>query len=187
MAKTIPLNGQMADIAEACGRLAQQRGRTQTLLAQIQQEQLAVSRKFERALREEISTLAFLKGAVMSLVLKARDLFVKPKSRSFEGITVGFEKERDSVTIPADEILIPRIRSLLKEKADLLIHTPPETVRRAALNDLSAQELQMLGVRRTTGADNAIVRLEKSDVEAQAAALLEALTPKAAEPKREAA
>lgn len=176
--KTEAPNSQMVTIQSSCIELAGQKSRVQTLLAKIQNEQLAVTRKYADELQTEVSMLAMIKGRVHGLVLSARELFIKPKSRSFEGVAVGFEKERDSVTLPDDVTLIANIRKLLPGKAKLLIHTPAESVRKDAIKDLTPEEKQLIGISTTIGADNAFVRLEKTDVENRAAALLAAFEPK---------
>lgn len=174
-----PLTGPMAEIEKNCSTVNHHRTRLGVLLAEIAEEQLKVTRKYEQRLREEIGALSFWKGAVHGLVLKARALFLEPKSRKFHDVQVGYEKERDTVTQPADDVLIQRIKELLPNKAALLIAPPIETVRAQAIKDLPLAEKQLLGISTTTGADNAIVRLVKSDVEVQATALLESFTPKA--------
>lgn len=180
-------NSQMVAIQSSCIELAGQKSKVQTLLAKIQNEQHAVTRKYADELQAEVSMLAMIKGRVLGFVTSARELFIKPKSRSFDGVAVGFEKERDSVTLPDDLTLIANIRKLLPpEKAKLLIHTPAESVRKDAIKDLTPQEKQLIGISTTIGADNAFVRLEKSDVENQAAALLAAFEPSAsARPQQE--
>src|SRR5436190_18223441 len=94
--KTEVPNSQMVAIQSSCIELAGQKSKVQTLLAKIQNEQLAVTRKYAEELQVEVSMLAMIKGRVLGFVTGARDLFLKPKSRSFEGVAVGFEKERDS-------------------------------------------------------------------------------------------
>src|SRR5688572_25364003 len=98
--KTPQTDGQMVAIHTACIELAGQRNELQSLLAEIQKEQLAVSLKYADRLRSRVALFASGKGLVTGLVLKARALFMKPKSRTFEGVVVGFEKERDTVEMP---------------------------------------------------------------------------------------
>jgi hypothetical protein len=172
--KNAPLPPPLVEIADACGMVAVQRNAVQALLVEINDKQLEVTRQYAPRLRAAVGELALVRGVVHGLVLKARALFLEPKSRKFDGIAVGFEKGRDSVTMPDEAQLIKNIRALLPAKAELLIAPPVESVRAQALKDLSAAEKQLLGIRTTTGVDTAFVRLEKSDVEAQAAALLAA-------------
>lgn len=169
-------NSQLLEISAGCRKVATQHNQLQLLLAQIREEQLAIARKHANALQSSVSLLAALKAQVTGLVTHARALFLSPKSRVFEGVKVGYEKARDAMHVPADELLVQRIKDVLPEKAALLIHQPPPAVRLDVLKTLPREELQQLGVSWETGADNVIVRLGKSDVEEQAVALLAAMS-----------
>jgi len=160
-------------IERLCQDYAKLRGKLEKKIEVIEREREKILEAHRVELRLLSSAVSNAKLDLERQVGAARPLFIKPKTRVFHGIKVGFEKERDQVTYPEDEILIPRIESLLKSKAAGLIETTKRIIK-DAFKRLPKAELQSLGVKYTNGADSVIVRPEsKSDVEKLASAYLD--------------
>jgi len=148
--------------------------RAEKLKAQVEREQQAVLNSHASDLDILARDLQGLRAHLESVIEHGRQHFKKPKTQTMHRIIVGFEKSRDKITYPDDEVLIPRIETMLKAKAATLIHTV-KTIVREALKRLPKAELQSLGCKFVNGADDVVIRPEtSSDVEKYFAARLTA-------------
>lgn len=155
----------LKEIEDNCAHLARVRARAQRLMDAVERKRAAVLADHAAEIRDLAEELVASRGNLELAVQYGRQFFLKPKSQIFHGIEVGFEKERDTLQVPEDEVLIPRIETLLKAKAAGLIRNVKSIVREA-FKQLTTAEKQMLGCRVVRGADKVIVRAEvKSDVE----------------------
>jgi len=90
------------DIQTNCVQLAELRGRLRKKFEARQKAVTAAVATCDQDIRALQAQCSEARGALLVHLTAARDLFNKPKTREFAGITVGFEKERDSVTLPPD-------------------------------------------------------------------------------------
>lgn len=148
--------------------------RAEKLKATVEREQQAVINAHAKELDALARELQEAHDALDARVRDGRQYFRKPKTQTLHRVVLGFEKSRDKVEYPDDEVLIPRIEALLKAKASTLIHTV-KTIVKDAFKRLPRTELQMLGCRFVSGADEVVIRPEtSSDVEKYFAARLAA-------------
>lgn len=160
-----PKTVSLAEIEAACKTLATTRARAERLMATIERERQAILDEHTDQLKELAGDLATAHEALVANLQHGRQFFIKPKTQNFHGIEVGFEKERDSLIVPNDEILIPRIETLLKSKAATLIRTFKSVVKEA-IKQLTPTEKQTLGFQTVKGGDKVVVRVQsQSDVE----------------------
>lgn len=123
--------------------------------------------------RTRSEALADARAELIREVDANRALFEKPKSRVLAGVKLGLRKAQDDLDLGDEDKLVARIRSVCPEKADSLIQTKSNVVRKA-VKALSKDLLQRLGVRYVAGADEPFAAVEKSDAEKQAEAILDA-------------
>jgi len=116
-----------------------------------------------RNLQEQCQTL---RVTLLDNLTASRDLFLKRKTQEFHGITVGFEKERDSLTLPPEEILVDRIEKMLPEVQSRTLLDRAVKVIKSAFKKLPVETLQQLGCSVTKGGDKSIVRANDDDIEA---------------------
>lgn len=95
----------------------------------------------------------------------ARDQFKQRKTLEFAGITVGFEKERDRLLLPPDDLLVDRIEKMLPAtQADTILDRTVKVIK-SAFKKLPPELLQKLGCSRVAGADQPVVRAADDDIE----------------------
>lgn len=155
----------LKEIESACKHLAEVRSTAETLMLKVEKKRQAILDDHADELNSLAHELTVARSSVALSVQYGRELFKRPKTQVFHGIEVGFQKERDKVEVPAEEVLISRIETMLKAKASTLVRSVKSVVAEA-FKQLTAQEKQMLGCRTITGADAVVVRAQaKSDVE----------------------
>ncbi len=103
-----------------------------------------------------------------------RGLFVKPKSRSLNGIQFGLKKGKGVLSWSIkDSLLLKRIKRMFPKKSKQLIKVT-ETPVKNELAKLKADDLKKLGCTVTGTGDVVFVKVEQTDAEKAAAAILEA-------------
>ncbi|MDE2098203.1 MAG: hypothetical protein KGL39_13190 [Patescibacteria group bacterium] len=155
----------IATIEDNCAELADLRGKLRKKFEAKQKAQSALDAEHNpdiRALQQQCNQA---RAVILANLSAGRELFVKPKMREFHGITVGFEKERDSVIVPDDNLLVDRIEKLLPAKQAETILDRTVKVIKAAFKKLPREALQKLGCQVVAGADKAIVRATDDDIE----------------------
>jgi hypothetical protein len=148
-----------------CIELAELRGRLRRKFEARQKAVIAAAVAYDPDIRQLQTECAAARGALLNRLGAARDLFNKPKTREFGGITVGFEKERDSVTLPPDEILVDRIEKMLPTAQTSTLLDRTVTVIKNAFKKLPTETLQRLGCSVVRGGDKAVVRANDDDIE----------------------
>jgi len=152
-------------ISANCRDLAALRGRLRKKFEARQQAVNAAVAEFDRDIRDLQSQCALSRVAIQANLEASRQLFMKPKTREFAGIIVGFEKERDTLTLPPDEILVDRIEKLLPAKQAGTVLDRSVSIIRNAFKKLPREILQKLGCNLVAGADKPVVRANDDDIE----------------------
>lgn len=116
-------------------------------------------------LRESQAQCTELRATILKLLDNSREEFKAPKSRSFFGVTVGFEKQRDSVTMPEEMILVDRIEKMLPAAQAKTLLDRTVTVIKAAFKKLDRGTLLKLGCSVVANGDKPIVRTNDDDIE----------------------
>lgn len=152
-------------IKKQCAELNRMRG----LMRQIHEAKMKtiarITEKPDKELRELQFDCAALRNQILENVESARREFVKPKTHDFGGITVGFEKTRDSIIMPDEKILIKRIEELLPAKQGETVLDRSVALIKVAFKKLPAADLQKLGCQIVSGADKPVVRANDDDIE----------------------
>jgi hypothetical protein len=108
-----------------------------------------------------IKALEVLKGYVE----ESPEQFIKPKTRTYEGVKVGFVKDKDSIAFKhAEERVIELITEKLPEQYRMLVQDKSSLVKDAFLR-LSDDELKAIGAKRVKGEDAPVVSLKDSVVQ----------------------
>ncbi|MGA2243842.1 MAG: hypothetical protein ABSH48_02490 [Verrucomicrobiota bacterium] len=152
-------------IQENCIQLAELRGRLRKKFEARQKAATAATISHDLDIRQLQAQCTAARDSLLANLTTARDLFNKPKTREFAGITVGFEKERDSVSLPPDEILVDRIEKMLPAAQSGTLLDRTVTVIKNAFKKLPGETLQRLGCSIVKGGDKAIARANDDDIE----------------------
>lgn len=154
--------------ADACQLLADRLGELQTELE-------AAHRGHMPGIRRALNRAAELEAQLKALIVASPDCFKRPKTLVMHGTKVGFEKSKGKVVIDKPADVVKRIKKLMPEKVDLLIHTKEEP-NKEALAKLTAADLKRLGCELTGTTDKPVVRLVGSELEKKVKALLKDAT-----------
>lgn len=104
-------------------------------------------------------------------VESAPELFTKPKTQTFHGIKVGFQKQKGKISFADAAKVVAMIRKHLKGKFKSLVKVT-EAPDKNALANLSGVELKKIGCTVTEDTDAPIVRPVESEAEKAVTALL---------------
>jgi len=143
-------------------------GHRRALEAELQaaEEKLArVRQASAERLRQKVIDTAKSEAALIRLVERSPQLFVRPQSMEFDGVKVGWRKGKGRLELPETEKLIQRAEDLLtpaQRKSVLRVRT---TVLKGGLAKLSGDLLKKLGVTLTAAGPEAFVTYSKSSVE----------------------
>lgn len=152
-------------IETTCAALAKARSELRRKHEAKQRQQRLLDGEHNDGLRESQSQCAELRTTLLRQLETARDEFKKPKSREFHGITVGFEKERDTVLMPEEKILVDRIEKMLPAKQGETVLDRSVKIIKTAFKKLPKDILQKLGCTITSGGDKPVVRANDDDIE----------------------
>ncbi|HEV2692161.1 MAG TPA: hypothetical protein VG347_04630 [Verrucomicrobiae bacterium] len=153
-------------IEENCKTLAEQRAQLRRRYEAKLKAMLAVNAEHDETIRRLQAECTVTRTALLANLETGRELFKRPKSRGFHGITVGFEKQRCSITMPDETILVDRITKLLPAAQAESVLDRSVSLIRAAFKKLPREALQKLGCSLVSGADRPIVHANDDDIEA---------------------
>lgn len=125
----------------------------------------ALKRQHMPALKKAVVAAAQKHEDLMNLLKENDQAFVKPRSKIFYGVKVGFKKEKGKISYSDADSVVKLIRKhYSKPDAELLIVTQ-ETPIKAALNNLSVADLKKIGCTVTADSDEAFIKPTDSEVD----------------------
>ena len=163
----------LTEIETLCRRYAEELNALDALTERIQYARRKAVHDKLQALKQCVSRVSACKDEITDALASAPALFEKPRTRSFDGIKVGFRKQKGKVVLDDEPATILRIRERLPvEQAELLIRIK-ESVVKEAVNDLTAADLKRLGIRLTQDTDEPVINAARTDLDKLVDALLE--------------
>jgi hypothetical protein len=159
------MNTPLTLIETHCRALAAQRGQLRKKFEARQKAINNATRNFDAEIRALQNDCHHTRAALLASVSVGRDLFVKPKTREFAGITVGFVKAHDTLTLPDDALLVDRIERLLPAKQAETVLDRSVKIIKDAFKKLPRELLQQLGCSVVSGADKPVIRANDDDIE----------------------
>lgn len=141
-----------------------------------------IKRRRINGIKSAVRTTADAYSNLHAAIEANPQLFVKPKTATFNGIRVGYKKAKVKVVISNPEQTIKLIRKHLSDMTDALIVTE-ETVAKDAVQNLSAAELKKIGVDVTNSTDQVYIKATDSEIDK----IVDALTKDAEKIETEAA
>jgi len=155
----------MIVIEENCHQLAEVRGKLRKKFEAKQKAQMALDAEHNEAIRVLQMECNTARSTLMTNLGSGRELFKKPKSREFHGITVGFKKCQDKLTMPDETLLVDRIEKLLPAKQAETVLDRSVSIIKDAFKKLPREILQKLGCSVVSGADKPVVHTADDDIE----------------------
>ena len=164
------MDRKLSGIAALCTDYAQARERLAHTTEQIRDLQRQAVRRHLRGLKAAITQVSATQESLREAVEANPQLFVKPRTRSLEGVKVGYRKLPG--TIECDQArAIDRIRKHYPESEAALVRVK-ESLNRAALKKLDAKMLSALGVSIVEVDDEVVIAAAGDDLEALVKTLL---------------
>jgi len=118
----------------------------------IQAEIAEVRRAHIRRLRQLAGKAKERRALVLEMVQAGPDLFTKPRSITIDGVKVGYRKQPSKIGWLSAAEVLARIRRRFGKDAEDYIRVS-ESPDKAALKELSAEQLKKLGVQVIPGVD----------------------------------
>jgi hypothetical protein len=144
----------------------------------------ALRARYERRLlpgiKRAVSEAAERRNVLKAAIEASPELFVRPRSHTFFGVKVGFQKLAASLNVGNKDGVVARIKKLWPERASMLIKTEEKLVLKA-LKGLSVAELAKLSITVVEGTDTVLVEHSDDAVEKLVAALMKTATPEQTE------
>jgi hypothetical protein len=154
----------MNDIETLAKQLADARAELADRLQRIKDEQESVKRRYLQGAKNSVERVRAAHLALSEAVEAAPQLFVKPKTRVFHGLRVGWMKQRGKLLWDKAENVIAALRKLLGAEAEQYIDTK-ETPSKERLENLPAAQLRRIGVTVTDDTDAVVVKATGGDIE----------------------
>ena len=130
----------------------------------------AVRRRL-RALKSRAAEAKAAREALRAAVARSPALFDTPRTRAFDGVKVGYRKLPGRFEIADEARAIDRVRVRMPGREDELVRVK-ESIARAALKNLDARELAMIGVTLIEADDEIVITDSPSDLDKLVDALL---------------
>lgn len=154
----------MEQVEAATKHYAATRAELGARLGRLRDLQEGLKRRYLRGIKNALGEFTDAHDTLRATLQGNQPLFVKPKTRVFENIKVGFQKERGKIKV-ADELkTIALIKKLFPEQKELLIDTK-EKASKTALGSLPANDLKRLGVTVTEDTDQPFIKATDSAIE----------------------
>lgn len=130
-------------------------------------------------LRELVSNANNAHDDLSVAITTSPGLFKSPRTRTMHGIKAGYQKSTGSLKFASEGNVIELIRKHFPDKEALLINTK-ETVAKAPLGKLPADDLKRIGVAVIPGEDRVLIKAADSEIDKLVDALLADDEPAAA-------
>ena len=103
-------------------------------------------------------------------------LFEKPRTRVFDGVKVGYQKQKGSIIMADEPTTIARMQKILGDDEAAHYLNVKVTVNKTAINDMPAETMRKLGIELTADTDAIIIKPMDSALEKSINALLADVT-----------
>ena len=161
------------ELTTLCKNYSKARDALDELSGELRIERQRVVRKRMRGLRTRVADVSAAKDALMQAIKASPEVFERPRSRSVEGIKIGFRKKPGTLNYnPPRSIRL--IREQIPEQAEALIQIK-ESIVASAVKNLDAGTLARIGISMTGVDDEPFITVAKSDLDKLVDALLEDL------------
>jgi len=175
----------LQSIETECVHYAKARNELAEAVDNLNEQIEALKRKHLPGIRREVAKAAQLHACLKADIEANPDLFTKPRTHTFHGIKVGFEKGKGRVEFDDPDKVVERIHKQftyangkLSAAGELLLDVK-ETPNKTELKNLTAAELRQLGCSLVAAGDQVVIKPTDSEVDKTVAALLKDATTEA--------
>jgi len=166
---------ELSAIEARAKRYAEAREKIAALVTDLNTGMEALKREAIPELKRAIARAAEHHDQLKAMIEAAPGLFVRPRTVTFYGIRLGFQKGKGKIEWDDADKVVALIEKHFPEQADILINTK-KTPAKDALNGLTAAELKKVGISVTEGGDAVFIKPVDSAVDKMVDALFKAAT-----------
>lgn len=145
----------------------------------LNEELEAAKRRAMRGLRASVAQVAQAQADLLAAIAEAPQLFVRPRSVVLHGVKLGYQKGKGKIDWEDDAKVVKLIRKHFSDQFDVLVKTSEEPIK-AALGNLSVDELKRIGVTVESTGDVAFAKDTTAAVDKLVKALLKGAEEEAA-------
>ena len=146
-------------------------------VSELNNEIEEVKKRHIQALKGAATAVINRKIALKCLIESNKNLFIRPKTRVFNDVKVGYQKAKGKIIIAAETKTIAQIKKLFPESFTAYIKTEEKVIKKA-LDSLDAKELKQCGISITDDTDIIVIKQTDGDAEQLANTLLEGIETK---------
>lgn len=161
----------LAQIDDLAKRYAKARAVVSERVHELEAEQQALARRRVGGIKVAAAEAADIAAKLRALIEQAPHLFVRPKTMTLHGITVGFRKGAGKVEWEDDAKVVALIEKHLPDQAEVLIITEQKPSA-DALKNLDARDLAKIGARIEGTGEFVVVKSADSAVDKLVAKIL---------------
>lgn len=171
MSATTETEVTMEAIQAAARKHAEHRRDLRLLLSTLQAEMAEAKKRAMRGILKAVERASASEAELRGMVEARKDLFVKPRTVTVDGIKCGWAKQKGKLVFDDAEAVCRLIDKHLPAAADALIDVKRTPIK-AALEQLSVAELKRIGVTVKDDEDAVVIRDTASDLDKLVSALL---------------
>lgn len=161
----------LTDIEKLARVYAAQRNALADQVALLHADMADLKRRRLPAIRKAVARAAEAHSALHAELEAHPELFVKPRSMTFDGIKVGWVKGKGEIHVADAAQVVKLIRRHFPDRFDDLVKVK-ETPLKSALGRLTADELKRIGVTVEETGDRVVIKPVDGEVEKLVEALL---------------
>lgn len=147
---------------------------------EIEDEQRALIRRRQRALRNRAADAASAREALEAALAEHPELFESPRTHAVAGVKFGFRRAAKRLLVHDEQATIRAIEERMPERAPLLVKTTKKLVR-AAAGKLEPVEQARLGLETEAAHDVVTIAMASTDLDKLVKALTVDITEATAE------
>jgi len=161
----------MKDIEAFTKRYADATGTLGSTLGELEERKKKLQREYLPQIKREVTAARNAKAVLSEAIDDSPELFVKPRTVTFHGVRVGFQKAKGRIEFDDAEQVVKLIRKHFPEQFDVLVKTTERPVK-DALAQLSAADLKKLGINVVADSDEVVIKDASGEIEKLVEALL---------------
>lgn len=163
---------QLSTIQTLTENLASSLKNIESLAIERENKLAAIEREYDVLLRPHCLAFTGRRAALKAAIATAPELFKRPRTYTFDGIKVGYQKQKGKIVIQDEVDTVDKIIKYFGEKKAVQYLHVVTSVDKTACNDMPADTMKKLGIQLTADTDAIIIKPEQSALEKQIAVLV---------------
>jgi len=161
----------MKEIEASTKRYAEATTVLSGVLAELEERKKKLQREYLPLIKRQVTVARNAKASLSAVIDASPELFVKPRTVTFHGVRVGFQKAKGRIEFDDADQVVKLIRKHFPEQFDVLVKTTERPVK-DALAQLAAADLKRLGVTVEADSDEVVIKDASGEIEKLVEALL---------------